>query len=291
MEKVQDDILQKDRSSRACISTGYRLYMSNFKRIFRYSWFAAIIFALFTSIGGTLTLLHPELALFVLPLLVAIEALFASYAFAVLKQHQETGSIGWAPRWASFNARIFVRTLKAWLCTLLISVVLGVVLSLIIVAATKYLSTYTAIAFILLSSLTLLALSLPLVYTNMRYILTDGIGYWRNLHDRYGIGLRRWGFIFLVVFFTALVSSVCAVITSLPSIILSLAGNEASTGFFSGDPYNMPSYIGTLSAVVFLLIGFIQAYIMLSVLFPTYYMYGSIDTHEKEKKKFNTESL
>ena len=35
MEKEKEDILLKDRSSRACITTGYRLYMSNFKRIFR----------------------------------------------------------------------------------------------------------------------------------------------------------------------------------------------------------------------------------------------------------------
>ena len=45
MEKDKEDILLKDRSSRACISAGYRLYMSNFKRIFRASWLAAIVFA------------------------------------------------------------------------------------------------------------------------------------------------------------------------------------------------------------------------------------------------------
>ena len=49
----------------------------------------------------------------------------------------------------------------------------------------------------------------------------------------------------------------------------------------------MPSYIGWLAAVVFLLIGFIQAYVMLSFLFPIYYMYGSIDAHESERKEFN----
>ena len=49
--------------------------------------------------------------------------------------------------------------------------------------------------------------------------------------------------------------------------------------------------IGWLSALVFLLIGFIQAYIMLSFLFPMYYMYGSIEAHEQEKNKFNKEAL
>ena len=62
-------------------------------------------------------------------------------------------------------------------------------------------------------------------------------------------------------------------------------------GYLTGDPYNMPSYIGWLAAAVFLIIGFIQAYIVLSFLFPLYYMYGAIDTHEKEKKNFNKSAI
>ena len=90
---------------------------------------------------------------------------------------------------------------------------------------------------------------------------------------------------------TTLIGWVCSLFTSLPAIILSMAGNEANRDFMLGDPYNLPSYIGWLSALVFLLIGFIQAYIMLSFLFPIYYMYGAIEAHEKEKNKFNKEAL
>ena len=46
-----------------------------------------------------------------------------------------------------------------------------------------------------------------------------------------------------------------------------------------------------VGAAVFLIIGFIQAYIVLSFLFPLYYMYGAIDTHEKEKKNFNKSAI
>ena len=79
MEKDKEDILLKDRSSRACISAGYRLYMSNFKRIFRASWIAAIVFAALVSVGGTMMILRPQLALIVLPVTVIIDALFVSY--------------------------------------------------------------------------------------------------------------------------------------------------------------------------------------------------------------------
>ncbi|MBO4825751.1 MAG: hypothetical protein J5506_00745 [Prevotella sp.] len=291
MEKDQEDILLKDRSSRACISAGYRLYMSNFKRIFRASWLAALVFAALVSVGGTMMILQPQTALIVLPVTVLIDALFFTYGFSVLKQHQETGSIGWSAHWYSFDSRIFVRTLIAWLCTFVISLVVGCLISFGSIMLVQYLSEYTALASIAILALLVFALILPLTYTNMRYVLADKAGYWSNLFSHYGKGLRRWGFIFLVVFMTALIGCVCYILTSLPAIILSLAGNEANTGFLYGDPYNMPSYIGWMSALVFLLIGFIQAYVILSFLFPLYYMYGSVEAHEKEKNKFNKEAL
>ena len=291
MEKDNEDILLKDRSSRACISAGYRLFMSNFKRIFRASWLAALVFAAMVSVGGTMMILQPQLALIVMPVTILIDVLFVTYGFSALKQHQETGSIGWTVRWYSFDSRIFFRTLVAWLCTFVISLVFGSLIGVVAVLLASYLSEYTALASIAIVSLLVFALILPMTYTNMRYVLTDDKGYWGNLFGYYGRGMRRWGFIFLVVFMTALIGGVCYIFTSLPAIILSLAGNEANTGFLYGDPYNMPSYIGWLSAVVFLLIGFIQAYIMLSFLFPLYYMYGSIEAHEQEKNKFNKEAI
>ena len=291
MEKDKEDILLKDRSSRACISAGYRLYLSNFKRIFRASWLGALIFAIVISAGGTLMILRPQWAIIALPLVIIVDALFATYGFSALKQHQETSAIGWAAHWYSFDTHIFARTLKAWLCMLVISVVLGCAVAATSVMAVNYLSTYTALGTLGVIALLAFILILPLTYTNMRYVLKDGTNYWANLFGYYGTGMRRWGFIFLVVFMTSLIGCVCSLFTSLPAIILSLAGNEANRDFMLGDPYNLPSYIGWLSALVFLLIGFIQAYVILSFLFPIYYMYGSIEAHEKEKNKFNKEAL
>ena len=291
MEKDKEDILLKDRSSRACISAGYRLYLSNFKRIFRASWLAALLFAIVISAGGTLMILRPQWTMIALPLTLIIDAMFATYGFSVLKQHQETGAIGWTAHWYSLDTHIFVRTLKAWLCMLVISAVIGCILAGVSVMAVNYLSTYTALGTLGVIALLAFILILPLTYTNIRYILKDGTNYWTNLFGYYGTGMRRWGFIFLVVFMTTLIGWVCSLFTSLPAIILSWAGNEANRDFMLGDPYNLPSYIGWLSALVFLLIGFIQAYIMLSFLFPLYYMYGSIEAHEQEKNKFNKEAI
>ena len=287
MEKDQDSILMKDRSGRACISAGYRLYMSNFRRIFRYSWLAAVIFALSVSIGGTIMILRPRLALISGLLILIVEALFASYGFAVLKQHQQTGVISYTPRWFNLDVHIFVRTLKAWLNLIVIYIVTTAIVVGVALLAFTYLSPYTALGLACFMGLLAVVFLLPLAYTNMRYVLTDGVGYWKDLRERYGIGFRRWGFIFLVVFVTSLLLAVICLFTSLPAIILTIANQTATIGHLVGDPLGMPDYIGWLAAVVFLLIGFLQAYVLLSFLFPIYYMYGSIDAHENNRKDFN----
>jgi len=46
MEKTEELLLQKTRSIPAVIRDGYRLYTGNFKRLFRASWIAALIYAL-----------------------------------------------------------------------------------------------------------------------------------------------------------------------------------------------------------------------------------------------------
>ena len=291
MEKDKEDILLKDRSSRACISTGYRLYMSNFKRIFRASWFAALLFAIVISASGTMMILRPRLAPFSALLLIIVEVLFTSYGFSALKQHQQTGTINWAPRWFNLDVPIFVRTLKAWLNMIVIYLLVFVFMAGVATLSALYLSSYTAIGLICLIGLLAGIFLLPLAYTNTRYVLTDGVGYWKDLRERYGMGLRRWGFIFLVFFVTALIISVFSLITSLPAVILTIANQTATIGYLTGDPLGMPSYIPWLAAVVFLLIGFIQTYVMLSFLFPIYYMYGSIEAHEMEKNKFNNTAI
>lgn len=287
MEKQKDDILMKERSSQACISAGYRLYTGHFKRIFRYFWVAALIYALACSIAGTFMVLRPQTTLLAVVIVVIAEALFAAYGFAILKQHQQTGTINWPTKWFNLDTHIFVRTLKAWLNQLVIYLVVGALIGGIGYVTVKYLSPYTALACIGAASLFVICLLLPLVYIVTRYILTDGIGFWRQLSVGYPVGMRHWGFIFIVVFIATLIVLAISTFTALPASVLSLANMQATKSIMMGDPNGMPSYIGWLAAATYLLIGFIQAYVQLSLLFPVYYMYGSIDAQEQAKQDFN----
>ena len=289
MEKEKDDILLKVRSSRGCISAGYRLFTGHFKHIFRYSWVAALIYALFCSASGALMIMMPRLMPITAAILIIVECLFASYGFSVLKQHQTFGNILRPAKWFSIDTHIFVRTIKCWLCMFVILLIVGVIIAGLSVIAVKYLNTsaYTAVGFFTLGSLILICLLLPLAYITMRYILNDGIGFWKQFKIGYGVGMRRWGFIFVVVLVAGIVELLLMMLLSLPATILSIANTQSIIGLAMGDPYALPSFMPALAAGTFLIIGFLQVYVMLSVLFPIYYMYGSIDAQEQEKQDFN----
>ena len=289
MEKEKDDILLKVRSSRGCISAGYRLYTGHFKHIFRYSWLAALIFALFCSVSGALMIMMPRLMPITAAILLIVECLFASYGFSVLKQHQTLGSILRPAKWFSIDTHIFVRTIKCWLCMLVIYMIASVLIVGLGFVAFKYLALYTAIGCTALVTLVILCLLLPLAYITMRYILNDGIGFWKQFKIGYGVGMRRWGFIFIVVLVACIVELLLMMLLSLPATILSMANTQSMFGVAMGDPYALPSYMPALAAGTFLIIGLLQAYVMLSVLFPIYYMYGSIDAQEQEKQDFNNQ--
>ena len=287
MEKEKDDILLKVRSSRGCISAGYRLYTGHFKHIFRYSWLAALIYAVFCSVGGAMMIMMPRMMPITAAILIIVECLFASYGFSVLKQHQTFGNILRPAKWFSIDTHIFVRTIKCWLCLFVIYLIASIIIVGIGFAAFKFLSLYTAIGAAALGALVIMCLLLPLTYITMRYILNDGIGFWKQLKIGYGVGMRRWGFIFIVVLVAVIVELLLLMLLSLPAIILSIANTQSMFGVAMGDPYALPSYMPALAAGTFLIIGFLQAYVMLSVLFPIYYMYGSIDAQEQEKQDFN----
>jgi hypothetical protein len=152
------------------------------------------------SAGGTLMVLRPQAALFTVGIILVAEALFASYGFAVLKQHQTTGAISLTSKWFNIDTPIFIRTLKCWLCVAAILLGAGALVGGISLGAVKLLSPYTALGCIGLVSLVAAGLLLPLMYIVPRYILNSGVGFWSQFRAGYPVGMRRWGFLFTVGF-------------------------------------------------------------------------------------------
>ena len=70
-------------------------------------------------------------------------------------------------------------------------------------------------------------------------------------------------------------------------IIMIAANWQDQIGVLSGDPSGMPDNVRWLTLVVFLIAGFLQAYVWLSVIGPLYMMRGAMIQHEKDRQNFN----
>jgi hypothetical protein len=81
--------------------------------------------------------------------------------------------------------------------------------------------------------------------------------------------------------------SILIMLTSLPMVIMMAANWQNQIGVLSGDPSGMPDYVRWLTLAVFLIAGFLQAYVWQSVIGPIYMIRGAMIQHENERQKFN----
>lgn len=102
--------------------------------------------------------------------------------------------------------------------------------------------------------------------------------------------LRHLGMVLLVGIVSLFIVSILTLLTSLPTIIMMAANWQSQIGVINGDPNGMPGYVTWLSIVAFVIAGFLQAYVWLSVLCPCYLTHVSIALQEKERKDFNTKN-
>lgn len=307
MENQKDNILMKVRSSRACIAEGYRLYTGNFRKIFRQTWLSAIVYGLFNGIytsyiaseypkmllamssgqmleGGNVI---PVLIISLAPILILVSMIWLySHAFSMLYQHRSEGVISSPPGFLKncIDKRSFMRTVAWGLLSLVIELII-MAISCALFFYGMSMKSITLMAAAPMTALIILLLLIPLVHPAMHYLTTRDTKLMGILGKDYSTGMRYWGKIFTVVFITVIFSSLILSITTLPAIILSVANIKAQTGVMMGDPLGMPDYIGKLTLLVFTLAGFIQAYVMLSIFFPAYYVSGSIEKQEQERNE------
>jgi len=324
MEKQQDMSLMKARSYRNVLSTGFKLYTENFRRLFKASWLMALLYAL--CCGAIATLLNqdlPEITIVLLQQiaynqghlmetiqhyglsfteiifmsLLALSALSLGSATILnkLKEHQETGVISIPLSWVKPSPRMMVRTLKGVFMTLLIAL-LPLLLFIILIAMVKAASPnfigqhlITTVTGFGMLTVFFLLLELPLLYVLMKYLMEAPRNYWKTLGATYGTGIRYWGGLFLVFFVSILLVQLASLVIMLPSHILNFANQQAHLGTLMGDPLGMPSYILLLTFATATLASFIQFYICQVTLVHNYFVYGSIETkeqeHEQNKKK------
>ena len=132
METRNEEQPLKIRSARAVIAAGFRLYMGNFRRIFRTTWLPALIGALVTALEYYLSIQSiPQLGnvaqapmgenvayflvqSFVSLLNLIVTIVFLSYGFSMLSRHRAEGAIPYPARWLTPpDGRSLMRTTAA----------------------------------------------------------------------------------------------------------------------------------------------------------------------------------
>lgn len=313
MEKNNEEHLLKIRSARAIVLTGFRLYLGNFRRILRFTWLPALLCALVSALytnaiisampqllagiqqaaqGSATPMLTQGLLLTGISLLLDILLLLLlSYAFSLLSRHRSEGAIPYPARWISTpDWRMLMRTIGIALIWM-VAISIAIVIPTVVIGVGLSLQSLTMMGTGLLLLLATACLLLPLVYPSMRYLSTRDTRLFDILFKGYRQGLRYWSTIFVIVFIIILIALVILTVITLPAIVLFIANMQAQAGILMGDPLGMPSYMGWLAFLVFTLSGFIEAYVILSLLFPLYYMAGTIEQHEIQRNEKSANTL
>jgi len=299
----------KIRSVRAVVSTGFRLYMGNFRHIFRTTWLPAVICALVIALEYQFSLqaiakmgqapqalgsqdvmeLLLQWSISLLNFLVTLP--FVSYGFSMLTNHRQEGAIPHPSSWLTRpDWHVLLRTAASalvWFVAIVATSIISV--GALIFGMVRQSYTYMGVGLLLM--LVFAAFLLPLVYPNMRYLTTRDTLLFDLMGRGYRQGLRNWGYLFAVLFVVLLLTTIILSLTTLPAIVLFVANLKSQAGAAMGDPMGMPSYMGWLSYLVFALSGFIQCYVILAILFPAYYMAGSIEQQEIQKNEKTKNTL
>jgi hypothetical protein len=308
MEQNIDSQLYRRRSSGACIADGYRLYVGNFLKIFRSSWIAALFYAISVSIVCKLyisqtplfqiagepagvgyvqfVMAYFALLLGAILLYSAASIVLFSYDTMSFNEHSATEAITGPARWyGKLDIKALLLTLKMFLWMALVLFAASALVGGCLWLATTHLSHTAFLILYLVSVLLITALLIPLSFTCMKYLLTPKARFLSLLAQTYGVGMRHWGSLFVVGLVVGIVSWLFMMLIEMPAIILYVANLQSQVGVLQGDAAGMPDYMGTLTIVVFCVAGFIQAYVYLSTLFPFYYLFGSIESQEKERNE------
>lgn len=313
----EEGMVMKSRSSQSCIRLGYSLYLSNFRKIFKAAWLPALLYAICFSVIVTMGVIqYPRLnisvaidpgslmsvlglyrlifLIFIVSLIIGglAEIFFYSAGYSLLMGHKVTGSIARPTRWIAIDRAMLWRALKGMLATFLIiavvsalCVALGYLMSVI---ANKSADREMVPAGLFAIPLLLIGLlvTLPVAFPMYKYIFTPGAKYWQSLAAGYVEGMRHYGMLFITLMIGYIVVMIVSAVILLPAHILSLANFQANIGMLYGDPLGMPDYIVTFTVVIMLIAGFAEAFIRMTVHFLMYYVYGSIETQEEERRKF-----
>jgi len=291
--------LFKHRSVTSCMNDAYNLMTDNLKDLVKNTWGAvlpeAILTALFVYLRTPNKLLHDwgegnPITSFFLQSVVYVCLIVATIV---------AGAILW--RWVTDKP--FAHSLKRYTLAAICSYAFAFVVAFVVLFGLIILGAVMGLSFgepaagsgsaspaniaimallVLLTCIIFFLLFMPLAYIVPRYMLLDkgkGLHLWKS----YKTGFRHSGAIFKMGFLGGLLLIVCNVVLSIPMSIITGAQIFSQLGVLDGDAAGVPGYFTPLYLIVSTIVFFVYFYMTAWLLISYIYLYGSIESDEKEK--------
>jgi hypothetical protein len=285
--------LKQPRSLSSCIKAGYSFFITNFKSIFSATWLSALAYAI--TVAFLCLLIVPSATLvnaangdimttIALIILVVILYFVASVWFA-------TNVVG------IFNGQAFKSNMHKVIVVALIYGLMAFVYSFLHGFTSGFFFgiagfKVTALSAVMTGFINLLLLAVyiivivPFMYSAFKYIMQPEEKVKAILGKNYVVGLRHWGFLFSVGFVVTILTTIVGVIIFIPFLIIFAAQSVSQLGAMDGDATGMPGYFPYLMFFVSIITFFALTYLMIFINSVQYYVYGSIEAREEEKRKF-----
>lgn len=287
MEAIKQAQLEKSRSYTACITEAYKMFFKNIRLLFRHTWIytlaLAMAIALYSSFYINLLAdensmeFDPKITLALILMLCANIAFSARVIMLLNGQGMRYNIIKCAKL-----------TFLAITAMLLFSFIFGGIVYFMGGATATRPENINMLIFAFMALATVFAfVALPFAYVAMKYLMDTDSRLHKIMLKAYKTGIRHWGFIFTTCIICLIITSACAVFVSAPTIILLTANSISAAGTsLIGDPSGLPSYFGLLRFFTITITSFINLYISIFAVLVYYFIYGSIETREKEKTDF-----
>lgn len=289
MNGLKQEILNKSRSYTACISASHRMLFDNIRVIFKHTWLYTLLFALSIALMSMFYIKaimndSYESSYFIcfVSSLVLVACFNVGYVSRVVMLVNNN-----AFKW---NIIRCIRLLLLYLCFSVIIAAAQWVLVYLVVGRDVY-ATWSnlSVTLVLISCFYLFVacVLLPYSYVFVKYMMEPKSKLLKLMFKVYKTGWRYWGFIFITLLLASLCAAVCVFLISIPMLIITLADTLSSIGVgYMGDSSGLPDYFNILQYIVVSVTSFICLYVNVFMIFVCYFMYGSIETREKERKDF-----
>ena len=295
---MESDLYQI-RSLGGCTKAAYELFVSNIATILKQTWLPALLVAIATTASlyillftGAESFLSPNLQAIITKFAILIVTFLCSVAFfswhngiilsLITGQNRKQSIIRVARVNAIYVAMDILFTAVIGAIFVFISLQQPPIQALKPTETAPMVNYFTVSLLVTLATIIIFAIAvIPLLYSSVQYLVEPKQKIFSIFTHGYLIGLKRWGFLFLLTFILNIIVTIILAICYLPISILTISQYMNLLGTFIGDANTLPTLFPVIFIATSLLVQFIIVYVATGISMVYYYAYGSIEAQNK----------